>query len=147
MYTLDEVAWKDLNNLKKVKSMKDVKRAAHSQGYQLSEPRKGVGDHYDVDLTHRKSGSKVTPSRGGKLGGAHKSGGKVDTTLVNQVAASIKNDARARGRVDKRPKAKAERKAQAVANKAKKMKNRDPFTRESYDEWMAGVCQFISDNA
>ena len=108
-FNLDEVAYKDLNNLKKVKSMKDVKRAAHSQGYELSEPRKGVGDHYDVDLTHRKSGNKVTPSRGGKLGGAKKSGDTVDTTLINQVAASIKNDAAARGRVDKTPAGKAKR--------------------------------------
>lgn len=143
---LYEVAYKDLNSIQKLKSVKDVQRAAHSQGYNVSEPKQGVGDHYDVDLTHRKSGQKVTPNRGGKLGGAHR-GKRVDTTLVNQVAASIKNDAAARGRVDKRPQAKAERKAQATVNKAKKMKNRDPFTRESYDEWMEEMCQFLSDNA
>ena len=137
MHTLDEVKYNDLNSIKKLKSVKDVQRAAHSQGYNVSEPKQGVGDHYDVDLTHRKTGQKVTPSRGGKLGGAVKSGDKVDTTLINQVANSIKQDAAARGRVDKRPKAKAERKKQAVANKAAKAKARDPFTRnKTFESFM-----------
>ena len=138
MQHLDEVKYNDLNNLKKIKSIKDVQRAAHSQGYNVSEPKQGVGDHYDVDLTHRKTGQKVTPRRGGTLGGAHtgKKGG-VDSTLVNQVAASIKSDAAARGRVDKRPAAKAERKAQAQKNKERKMRDRDPFTRKgkTFKEW------------
>ena len=137
MHTLDEVKYNDLNSTKKLKSVKDVQRAAHSQGYTVSEPKMGVGDHYDVELTHRKSGQKVTPKRGGKLGGAIKSGDKVDTTLINQVAASIKGDAASRGRVDKRPKAKAARKAEAAANKETKAKNRDPFTRgKTFESFM-----------
>lgn len=137
---LNEVKYNDLNNIKKLKSVKDVQRAAHSQGYDVSEPKQGVGDHYDVDLTHRKTGQKVTPSRGGKLGGAHKSGGKVDTTLVNQVAASLKRDREERGGVDKRPKAKEERKTQAAENKKRKQRDRDPFTRGKTFESFVSLC-------
>ena len=128
MNRLDEVKYNDLNSIKKLKSIKDVQRAAHSQGYDVSEPKQSVGDHYTVDMTHRKTGQKVSPRSGGKLGASHKSGG-VDTTLVNQVAGTIKADAADRGRVDKRPAAKAERKAQAAKNRAKKYNDRDPFKR------------------
>ena len=122
MFKLNEVKYKDLSNLKKIKSVRDVQRAAHSQGYSMSDPKQGVGDHYDVDLKHRKSGKGVTPSRGGKLGGAFR-GKNVDTTLVNQAAASIKNDAAARGRVDKTDKPTKERRdkmdSDAAAKRAK----------------------------
>lgn len=134
---LNEVKYNDLNNIKKLKSIKDVQRAAHSQGYDVSEPKQSVGDHYTVDMTHRKTGKKVSPRSGGKLGASHKSGGKVDTTLVNQVAGTIKADAAERGRVDKRPKAKAERKAQAAANRKKKYNDRDPFKRgKKFEDFM-----------
>ena len=138
---INEVKYNDLNSVKKLKSVKDVQRAAHSQGYDVSEPKNGVGDHYTVDLTHRKTGQKVRPRSGGKLGGSDRSG-NVDSTLVNQVASTIKGDAADRGRVDKRPKAKAERKAQAKANKEKKAKNRDPFTREerTFSDFMS-MCE------
>ena len=142
---LSEVKYNDLNSIKKLKSVKDVQKAAHSQGYDVSEPKQGVGDHYDVDLTHRKTGQKVTPSRGGTLGGAHKSGGKVDTTLVNQVAASIKRDRESRGGMDKRPAAKAKRKEEATANKAKKQRDRDPFTRKKFESFMNEVKSVIID--
>ena len=105
---INEVKYNDLNNIKRLKSVKDVQRAAHSQGYDVSEPKNSVGDHYTVDLTHRKSGKKVTPRSGGKLGGSDRAGG-VDSTLVNQVASTIKGDAASRGRVDKRAPAKAKR--------------------------------------
>ena len=138
MTLINEVKYNDLNNIKKLKSVKDVQRAAHSQGYDVSEPKNSVGDHYTVDLTHRKSGQKVTPRSGGKLGGSDRSGG-VDSTLVNQVASTIKGDAASRGRVDKRPAAKAKRKEEAAANKEKKSQNRDPFTRQkTFEEFMAG---------
>ncbi len=125
---INEVKYNDLNSTKKLKSVQDVQRAAHSQGYDVSEPKNSVGDHYTVDLTHRKTGQKVTPRHGGKLGGSDNGKG-VDTTLVNQVASTIKGDAAARGRVDKRGPAKAKRKAEAAKNKAAKAKNRDPFRR------------------
>ena len=136
MHSLDEVKYNDLNNIKKLNSIKKVQDAAHSQGYDVSEPKQSVGDHYTVDMTHRKTGQKVRPRSGGKLGGSHRGGG-VDTTLVNQVAGTIKADAAARGRVDKRPKAKAERKAQAITNKERKQRDRDPFTRgKTFEEYM-----------
>ena len=42
----------------------------------------------------------------------------------------------ASGRVDKRPEAKEKRKAEALANKARKKKQRDPFTREHTEWWI-----------
>ena len=140
MHNLDEVKYNDLNNTKKLKTVKDVQQAAHSQGYSVSDPKDGVGDHFDVELTHRKSGSKVTPRHGGKLGGSSQRGDRVDSTLVNQVAQSIKADAADRGRVDKRPKAKAARKAEAAKNKEAKAKNRNPFTRGKTFESFATEC-------
>ncbi len=143
MLNLDEVKYNDLNNTKKLKTVKDVQQAAHSQGYDVSSPKTGVGDHFDVELTHRKSGQKVTPRHGGKLGGSSQRGDRVDSTLVNQVAGSIKADAAARGRVDKRPKAKAERKAQAAKNKEAKAKNRDPFMRGKTFESFMSDCDCV----
>ncbi len=134
---LNEVKYTDLNSTKKMKSIKDVQRAAHSQGYEVGEPSDSVGDHYSVPITHRKTGQKVTPHRGGSVGGSVRSGDRVDSTLVNSVASSIKRDAEARGRVDKRPAAKAKRKAEAEANKKAKDKARDPFTRnKTFEEFM-----------
>ena len=135
---LDEVKYNDLNNIKKLKSIKDVQRAAHSQGYDISEPKQSVGDHYTVDMTHRKTGQKVSPRSGGKLGGSHTGGkGGVDSTLINQVAGTIKADAADRGRVDKRPAAKKARREQAAANKARKQRDRDPFKRnKTFKEWL-----------
>lgn len=124
-----------------MKSLKDIQRAAHSQGYNVSEPKERVGDHYSVDLTHRKTGQKVNPASGGTLGGSSKSGDRVDSTIVNQVASTIKQDAKSRGRVDKRPAAKAERKEQALKNKQKKQKNRDPFTRQKTFESFITECK------
>lgn len=135
---LNETKYTDLNNLKKHKSIKDVQRSAHSQGYDVSEPKQSVGDHYTVDMTHRKTGQKVAPRLGGKLGGSHSSKkGGVDSTLVNQIAGTIKADAASRGRVDKTSKAKAKRKADAKANKERKARDRDPFTRQkTFEEFM-----------
>ena len=137
---INEVKYNDLNSIKKLKSVKDVQRAAHSQGYDVSEPKNSVGDHYTVDLTHRKSGQKVTPRYGGKLGGSDRAG-NVDSTLVNQVASTIKGDAADRGRVDKRKPAKDKRKAEAAKNKEAKAKYRDPFRRmkegKTYGEFIS----------
>ncbi len=134
---LNEVKYSDLNSTKKIKSIKDAQRAAHSQGYDMSDPKNSVGDHYEVELTHRKTGEKVKPVKGGSIGGAVKSGDKIDSTLINQSAASIKRDASNRGRVDKRKPAKDKRKAEAKANKEAKDKARDPFTRKkTFEEFM-----------
>jgi hypothetical protein len=47
---------------------------------------------------------------------------------INCNTELFKADRKARGGVDKRPAAKAERAKVAAENKAKKAKNRDPFT-------------------
>ena len=45
MENLDEVKYSDLNNQKKTQSVKDMQKAAHSQGYTMSDPetRQGSG--------------------------------------------------------------------------------------------------------
>ena len=62
---LQEVKYKDLNNLKKMKTMDDVKRAAHSQGYDVSDSgtHGKYGSHSTVELRHRKTGEKVSKQR------------------------------------------------------------------------------------
>jgi len=134
---LQEVKYSELSSTKRIKSMKDAQRAAHSQGYEMSDPKNTTGDHYEVELTHRKTGEKVKPPRGGSLGGSVRSGDRMDSTLVNQAATAIKRDASGRGRVDKRPAAKAKRKEEAQKNKEQKKKQRDPFTRKkTFEQFM-----------
>ena len=116
---IQEVKYNDLNNIKKLKRVGDVQRAAHSQGYNISNPKQSVGDHYTVDLTHRKSGDNVRPRSGGKLGGSDRGGG-VDSTLVNQSAGTIKNDAESRGRVNKTDMATKKRRDQMNADSSSK---------------------------
>ena len=136
---LQEVKYSDLNNQKKTQTVKDMQRAAHSQGYDMSDPKDvpGAGKHFTVDLTHRKTGQKVN-ARSGNLGGSKEKGGALDNTLRNKTAQAIKDHAKSIGRVDKRPAAKAERKQQAAVNKARKQRDRDPFTRQpkTYKEWV-----------
>ena len=132
MYTLDEVAYKDLNNLKKVKTMDDVKRAAHSQGYEVADSgtHSKYGSHGTVNLRHRKSGEPVQANKDrGAIGGKKPGkGGQVDSTVVNTVASALKADMKARGRVDKTPAGKAKRAAQAETDKAsKKARRAEPF--------------------
>tara|TARA_R110001592_G_scaffold327394_1_gene608550 strand:- start:115 stop:555 length:441 start_codon:yes stop_codon:yes gene_type:complete len=141
MTLINEVKFSDLNNQKKTQNVKDMQRAAHSQGYDMSDPKSvaGEGSHFTVDLTHRKTGKKVPSIDGGNLGGAKEKSGKLDNTLRNKTAKSIKAHAKEIGRVDKRPAAKAKRKEEASANKEKKAQNRDPFTRQkTFEEFMAG---------
>ena len=133
MDNLDEVKYSDLNSQKKTKSVKDMQKAAHSQGYSMSDPEsvKGQGDHFRVKLTHRKTGKEVKPSDGSpNLGGAPEKGGGLDNTLRNKTAAAIKAHAKSIGRQDKRPAAKAKRKEEAAKNKEAKQRDRDPFTRK-----------------
>ena len=135
---LNEVKYSDLNNTRVVNSMDKLKRAAHSQGYTVSDKQTHgkYGSHSTVDITHRKTGESVKKPDGREAGGKM-SGKGLDSTTLNTVAASIRNDARARGRVDKRPAAKAKRKAEAEANRAAKQKARDPFTRnKTFEQFM-----------
>lgn len=135
---LNEVKFADLNNQKKTQTIRDMQKAAHSQGYDMSDPKDvpGAGKHFTVDLTHRKTGQKVS-AKSGNLGGSKEKGGALDNTLRNKTAQAIKDHAKSIGRVDKRPAAKAKRKAEAAANKERKMRNRDPFKRgKTYKEWV-----------
>jgi ribosomal protein S10 len=145
---LNEVKYTDLNKQSKTKTVKDMQRAAHSQGYDMSDPKPvpHQGTHFTVDLTHRKTGKKVTPSRGVNLGGAMEKGGTLDNTLRNRTAETIKQHAKEIGRVDKRPKAKSERKAQAAKNKARKQRDRDPFTRKRTFEQFMYECNTLLTN-
>lgn len=135
---LNEVKLSDLNNQKKTQTVRDMQKAAHSQGYDMSDPKSvpGEGKHFTVDLTHRKTGQKVN-AKSGNLGGSREKGGALDNTLRNKTAQAIKDHIKSIGRVDKRPKAKEARKAEAAANKKRKMRDRDPFKRaKTYKEWV-----------
>ena len=154
---LQETKYRDLNNVKKHKSVDDVRKSAHSQGYDISEPKITKGDHYTVDMTHRKSGEKVGPRKGGTIGGSLKTGDKVDTTLVNLVSSTIKGDRAKRGGVDKTPAGKAKRAEQARQNlKAKQAKRGAPFKhkadgtttkKRSFDESMSMLTQWLTDDS
>ena len=136
---LQETKLTKLNSAKETGTIDKMRKAAHSQGYDMSEPKDtGTGKHFAVDLTHRKTGKKVKPSGGGTLGGSYEKSGALDNTLRNRTAKTIKDHIKSIGRADKRPEAKAARKAQAVANKQRKMRDRDPFTRKpkTFKEWM-----------
>lgn len=141
---INEVKFTDLNKQDKTKTIGDIQKAAHSQGYDVSDPKmkSNQGDHYEVELTHRKTGQKVKNTRGGSFGDSVKGKSpsrksEAGNTIRNQVAQSIRADATSRGRVDKRPKAKAERKAQAAMNKKRKMNDRDPFKRgKTFEEFL-----------
>ena len=135
---LNETAFSDLNKVSETDTIKKQRQAAHSQGYDMSEPRKtGVGAHFTVDLTHRKTGERVTHPDGGSLGGSKEKSGRLDNTLRNRTKDAIKAHMTKIGRVDKRPAAKAKRKAEAAANKKRKAQHRDPFKRgKTYKEWV-----------
>ena len=136
---LSEVKFTDINNRKKTETIKDTQKAAHSQGYDMSDPKPvdRQGSHFTVDLTHRKTGKKVSHPTAANIGGAREKGGALDNTLRNRTADAIKAHAKEIGRQDKRPAAKAKRKAEAAANKAKKQRDRDPFTRgKTFKEWL-----------
>ena len=120
--------FKNLNNLKTNRTLKDVKSSAYAQGYEVRDAKTHdkYGSHSAMDVYHRKSGERIKPARqGGAIGGKRiKGSGEVDSTVVNTVADSIKQDVRSRGRVDKRPEAKAKRKEESKANLAAKQARR-----------------------
>ena len=148
MTLIREVKFSDLNNQKKTQSVKDMQKAAHSQGYDMSEPKSvpGEGSHFTVDLTHRKTGKKVPAADGKSLGGAKEKSGRLDNTLRNKTSAAIKAHSRSIGRVDKRKPAKEKRKAEAAANREKKAQNRDPFTRKrTFEDFMIDCTQSLTE--
>ena len=148
---LNEVKFSDLNNQKKTQTIKDMQRAAHSQGYDMSDPKPvpHQGSHFTVDLTHRKTGKKVTPATGRNLGGAREKGGALDNTLRNSTAETIK-PRREIGRAD-RPAAKAKRKRRQQRIKHtnretrpfKRKKNSESFVSEWQGDFSYAVSYYI----
>ena len=125
-----ETKLSDLNSLKKLKTHRDLQKAAHSQGYDLSDKRQDdkYGSHSRMTLKHRKTGEELRNDRNKEFGG-HDVGKDTDTSAVNTVSKAIKAHIGKIGRQDKRPEAKAKRKEEAAANKEKKTRDRNPFTR------------------
>ena len=138
---LQEVAYKDLNNLKKIKNIKDLKRAAHSQGYEVTDDgtHGKHGSHGTVNIRHRKSGEPVQAAKDrGAIGGKKQGkGGELESTTVNTFADALRADMRKRGRrKPNTPEQKQAIRKQAAENKARKQRNRDPFTREHTEWWV-----------
>jgi len=130
MLTYKELTEKKLSQLNQqhVKTVKGLETAMHSQGI---DPGKSVRDGHHVnypDAKFKKSGkaagnvSSVDDGRGNLTSST---GGK-------QVRDAVLNS----GRVNKTPAAKAERAKVAADNKARKAKQRDPFTREHSEWWI-----------
>ena len=145
---LSEVKYGDLHNIRKHNTHKKLQKAYHSQGYELGDLRtdEKVGSHKRASLTHRKSGERITDD--GKDFGGHgtrSDGSDMDSVMSIKLNRAAKEDMAKRGRVDKRPAAKKERKDQAAANKEKKQKDRDPFTRgKTYKEWVEWTVEELS---
>ena len=150
---LQELEYKHLANPKKVKTMDDLKRAAHSQGYEVTDAgtHKKYGSHGTVELRHRKSGERVQANKDrGSIGGKKVGkGGEIDNTTRNTVADALKADMRKRGRVDKTDAAKAKRKSQMnqdIKDKVEKQKKQSksprnmekvkPRVRKTFEEFM-----------
>ena len=135
---LQETKLSDINNTKKIKTHKDLQKAMHSQGYDLSDKRKddNYGSHSRMTLTHRKTGEELRNDRGQEFGG-HSVGKDTDTSAINTISQAVKRHIDKIGRADKRPKAKEKRKEEAKANKDKKQRDRDPFTRrKTYEQFV-----------
>ena len=123
---------KKLSELGKVGKLSDLQKAAHSQGIDLGEPTKNA-HHVDYpDAKFRKGGAPARTRDGKAIGGSAK-GDKISNATH---ATKLRDAVLASGRVDKRPAAKEERKKEAAENKARKAKNRDPFTREHSEWWV-----------
>ena len=141
---LQETKLSDLNNTKKMKTHKDLQRAAHSQGYELSDKRQDdkYGSHSRMTLTHRKTGEELRNDRNKEFGG-HDVGKDSDTSTVNTISKAIKAHINKIGRQDKRPAAKEKRKEEARANKERKARDRDPFTRtKTYESFIMECATF-----
>lgn len=123
---LNEVKYKDLNKLSKIKKTDDLEKAAHSQGYSAKvKPHPKYGSHSVVDLKHQKSGEDVKKPDGREIGGKKPgAGGKItDTTVINTTADAIKSHINKIGRTDKTEKPTKDRRdkhdALAAAKRAK----------------------------
>ena len=132
---LQEVKFSDLGKKAgKGASLKDLEKAAHSQGIDLGSEKR-TGHHVDYpDAKMRKKGGGNARARGNKVIGGSAKGDKImNQTHSEKLRQAIINS----GRVNKTPEAKAKRKAEADANRARKQRDRDPFTRgKTFSEWV-----------
>ena len=130
MLTYQELIEKKLSQLNQqhVGTVKGLETAMHSQGIDPGEAKRD-GHHVNYPkATFRKSGKPalgLTSVDDGKGKLTSSTGGK-------QIRDAVLKS----GRVNKTPGAKAERAKVAAENKAKKAKNRDPFTREHSEWWL-----------
>ena len=124
MKTYKELVEKKLSQLNQqhVGTVKGLETAMHSQGI---EPGKQSRDAHHVNYPNAKFKKSGKPATG--ITSVDNGKGKLTSSTggVTVRDAVIKS-----GRVDKRPAAKAERAKEAAANKERKVKNRNPFTRE-----------------
>ena len=158
---LQELEYKHLGDNKKIKTMDDLKRAAHSQGYEVTDSgtHKKYGSHGTVDLRHRKTGERVKPDKDrGSIGGKKVGkGGEVDNTTIKTVSSALKADMRSRGRVDKTPKAKDQRKTQMnqdIQSKVERQQKQSksprnmekvkPRVRKTFEEFMVVAVEEVS---
>lgn len=130
MLTYQELIEKKLNQLNQqhVGTVKGLETAMHSQGIDPGESKR---DAHHVNYPNAKFKKSGKPASG--ITGVDNGKGKLTSSTggVTIRDAVIKS-----GRVDKRPAAKAERAKVASENKAKKAKQRDPFTREHSEWWL-----------
>tara|TARA_R110002012_G_scaffold140545_1_gene298200 strand:+ start:1239 stop:2297 length:1059 start_codon:yes stop_codon:yes gene_type:complete len=130
MLTYKELTEKKLSKLNQqyVGTVKGLETAMHSQGIDPGQPERDSHHVQYPKATFKKSGKPahgITAVDNGKGKLTSSTGGE---TVRDAVLKS--------GRVDKRPKAKAKRKEEAAANKERKAKQRNPFTREHTEWWI-----------
>lgn len=130
MLTYQELIEKKLNQLNQqhVGTVKGLETAMHSQGIDPGEPKR---DAHHVNYPKAKFKKSGKPASG--ITGVDNGKGKLTSSTGG---VTIRDAVLKSGRVDKRPAAKAERAKVAAENKAKKAKQRDPFTREHSEWWL-----------
>ena len=115
--------------------VKDFEKDAHSQGIDLGPAHKDAHHINYPKATFRRGGKPAKKADGTAIGGDLDGKGKFHSQKHTH-GNTLRDAVKASGRVDKRPAAKAKRKEEATLNKAKKAKNRDPFTREHTEWWI-----------
>lgn len=150
------IGYSDLNTTSKIKSVDDLKRAAHNQGYEASVRRHPtVGSHSIVDVKHRKTGEPVKKPGGQEIGGKNPKGGKItDTTVINTMSQAIRSDRKRRGGTDKTPEGKAKTKAKMKADLEAKRKKAHggltmlkPQKKRTFESFMSFCVNTLTDPA
>ena len=152
---LYEVKFKDID---KIDTTKKLERGAKTHGINLGDKQQNAHHADYPDAKDSTTGKPARTSDNKVIGGSaspkgkitnHTHADKLKDAIVQQHKGKINQGDNPKKSVGywKDPDKKKQRVADAKANKELKKKRRDPFTRESYDEWMAEMCQFLSDNA